>query len=65
MWMRKINVKLAGGKERTIQHMMSTSFWSPDGKDTVVYTKAVKETNGLMIDARWNSERLTSGGVNR
>jgi len=25
-------VKLADGKERTIQHMMSTSFWSPNGK---------------------------------
>jgi type I restriction enzyme R subunit len=27
-----IKVKLADGKERTIQHMMATSFWSPDGK---------------------------------
>jgi type I restriction enzyme R subunit len=27
----KIKVKLADGKERTIQHMMVTSFWSPDG----------------------------------
>jgi type I restriction enzyme R subunit len=25
-------VKLADGKERTIQHMMATTFWSPDGK---------------------------------
>lgn len=24
-------VKLAGGKERAIQHMVSTSFWHPDG----------------------------------
>jgi type I restriction enzyme R subunit len=24
-------VKLADGKERVIQHMMATSFWSPDG----------------------------------
>ena len=29
---QKIKVKLADGKERTIQHMMQTSFWSPDGK---------------------------------
>ncbi len=29
---RKIKIKLADGKERTIQHMMATSFWSPDGK---------------------------------
>ena len=27
----KIKVRLADGKERTIQHMMATSFWSPDG----------------------------------
>ena len=27
-----VKVKLADGKERTIQHMMATSFWSPDGK---------------------------------
>ncbi len=27
----KIKVKLADGKERTIQHMMMTSFWHPDG----------------------------------
>ncbi|MCL1476771.1 MULTISPECIES: EcoAI/FtnUII family type I restriction enzme subunit R [unclassified Marinobacter] len=29
---RKIKIKLADGKERTIQHMSATSFWSPDGK---------------------------------
>jgi len=28
----KIKIKLADGKERTIQHMTATSFWSPDGK---------------------------------
>lgn len=28
----KVKVKLARGKDRTIQHMMSTSFWSADGK---------------------------------
>jgi len=27
----KVKVKLADGKERTIQHMMMTSFWHPDG----------------------------------
>lgn len=27
----RIKVKLADGKERTIQHMMMTSFWHPDG----------------------------------
>lgn len=29
---KKVVVKLADGKERTIQHMQATSFWSPDGK---------------------------------
>lgn len=28
---RKTKVKLADGKERSIQHMMSTTFWHPDG----------------------------------
>jgi type I restriction enzyme R subunit len=27
----KVKVKLADGKSRTIQHMMCTSFWHPDG----------------------------------
>ena len=29
---QKIKIKLADGKERTIQHMMATTFWSPEGK---------------------------------
>lgn len=28
---KKVKVKLADGKARTIQHMMCTSFWHPDG----------------------------------
>ena len=28
---RRIKVKLADGKARTIQHMMATTFWHPDG----------------------------------
>ena len=28
---KRIKIKLADGKERTIQHMMATSFWHPDG----------------------------------
>jgi type I restriction enzyme R subunit len=28
---KRIKVKLADGKARTIQHMMATSFWHPDG----------------------------------
>src|ERR1019366_7580651 len=29
--MQKIKVRLADGKERSIQHMMATTFWHPDG----------------------------------
>jgi type I restriction enzyme R subunit len=29
---KRVRIKLADGKERTIQHMVSTSFWGPDGK---------------------------------
>ncbi|MCW8965416.1 MAG: restriction endonuclease subunit R, partial [Candidatus Pacearchaeota archaeon] len=29
---KKIRIKLADGKEREIQHMIATSFWSADGK---------------------------------
>ncbi len=28
---KKIKIRLADGKERTIQHMLATSFWHPDG----------------------------------
>ena len=28
---KKVRVKLADGKERTIQHMVATTFWHPDG----------------------------------
>jgi type I restriction enzyme, R subunit len=29
---KRIKIRLADGKERTIQSMMATTFWSPDGK---------------------------------
>jgi type I restriction enzyme R subunit len=29
---KKVKIKLSNGKEREIQHMVSTSFWSADGK---------------------------------
>jgi type I restriction enzyme R subunit len=28
---KKATVKLADGKERSIQHMVATAFWHPDG----------------------------------
>ncbi len=30
--LKKVKIKLRDGKEREIQHMIATSFWSPDGK---------------------------------
>ena len=29
---RKVKIRLADGKERTLQHMTATGFWGPDGK---------------------------------
>jgi type I restriction enzyme R subunit len=29
---KKVKIKLKDGKEREIQHMVATSFWSTDGK---------------------------------
>jgi type I restriction enzyme, R subunit len=29
---QRLKIKLADGKERTIQHISATSFWSPDGR---------------------------------
>jgi type I restriction enzyme R subunit len=29
---KRVRIQLADGKERTIQHMVATSFWGPDGK---------------------------------
>ena len=29
---QKVKIKLADGKERTLQHMTATTFWSPDGR---------------------------------
>ena len=29
---QKVKIRLADGKERTIQHMVATTFWSPEGK---------------------------------
>jgi type I restriction enzyme R subunit len=29
---QKVKIRLADGKERTLQHMTATTFWSPDGR---------------------------------
>jgi type I restriction enzyme R subunit len=43
---KKLKIKLRDGKEREIQHMMSTSFWSVDGKPI-----SVQEFMSNMFDA--------------
>ncbi len=30
--MEKVVIRLAGGKERAINHISATSFWGPDGR---------------------------------
>ncbi len=43
---RKARVRLADGKERTIQHMMMTTFWHPDGTPDVcaaIHGNAVRQ----------------------
>lgn len=54
---RKIKIKLADGKERTIQHMMQTTFWSPDGKP-VSAEEFVKRLYGDIPDLFSNEEEL-------
>ena len=48
---KKAKVKLADGKERTIQHMMITTFWHPDGTPDVgaaVYGSALRQAAGVL-----------------
>ena len=45
----RVKVKLADGKARNIQHMMMTSFWSPDGKP-VSSTQFIEELYGELPD---------------
>ena len=44
---KKIKIKLKDGKERAIQHMISTSFWSTDGKPISV-EEFIKNLYGAM-----------------
>jgi type I restriction enzyme R subunit len=47
---KKAKVKLADGKERTIQYMIVTSFWHPDGTPHVgatVYGRTLRQAAGL------------------
>ena len=53
----KIRVRLADGKERTIQHMMATSFWSPDGKPLSA-TQFVERLLGELPELFKNEDEL-------
>jgi len=54
---KKIKIKLADGKERTIQHMMATSFWDPDGKPMSA-TEFIKRLYGDLPDLFKNEDEL-------
>ena len=53
---KKIKIKLADGKERTIQSMMATTYWSPDGKPI----SANQFVEKLLASCRTSSRTKTS-----
>ncbi|MCK4408564.1 MAG: DEAD/DEAH box helicase family protein, partial [Candidatus Eisenbacteria sp.] len=53
----KIKVKLADGKERTIQHMMATSYWGPEGKPLSA-TQFVERLFGELPELFKNEDEL-------
>lgn len=55
----KTKIKLADGKERTIQHMSSTSFWGPDGKPLSA-TQFVEQLFGQLPELFKNEDELRS-----
>jgi len=54
---KKAKVKLADGKERTIQHMTCTSFWHPDGTPMSAQ-QFMQELFGMLPDFFKNEEEL-------
>lgn len=56
---KKIKVKLADGKERMIQNMIQTSFWSPDGKPMSA-SEFVSKLFGDLPALFTNEEKLRS-----
>ncbi|MCX6702224.1 MAG: DEAD/DEAH box helicase family protein [Candidatus Zambryskibacteria bacterium] len=54
---KKLKIKLRDGKEREIQHMVSTSFWSADGKPISVQ-EFMDNMFGAMPDFFKNEEEL-------
>jgi len=54
---KKIKIRLRDGKEREIQHMISTSFWSADGKPISV-EEFLQELFGTLPDFFKSEEEL-------
>ncbi|MDP8208835.1 MAG: DEAD/DEAH box helicase family protein [Candidatus Electryonea clarkiae] len=53
----RIKIKLADGKERAIEHMMATSFWSPDGKPMSA-AEFIERLFGVLPDLFKNEDEL-------
>ncbi|MDD3190497.1 MAG: DEAD/DEAH box helicase family protein [Candidatus Pacebacteria bacterium] len=56
---QKIKIKLRDGKEREIQHMISTSFWSADGKP-ISAEELLKSMFGKLSEFFTSEEQLCS-----
>lgn len=56
---KRIKIKLADGKERTIQHMLATSFWHPDGTPMSAQ-QFVESLYGRFPDFFQNEDELRS-----
>ncbi|KKP55891.1 MAG: hypothetical protein UR50_C0014G0006 [Parcubacteria group bacterium GW2011_GWC1_34_10] len=54
---RKLKIKLRDGKEREIQHMISTSFWGADGKP-LSSEEFITKIYGVLPDFFKNEEEL-------
>ncbi len=54
---QKIRIKLADGKERTIQSMTATSFWGPDGKPMSA-AQFVEKLFGMLPDLFRDEDEL-------
>lgn len=54
---KKLKIKLRDGKEREIQHMISTSFWSADGKP-MSSEEFIAKIYGVLPDFFKNEEEL-------
>ncbi len=54
---KKIKIKLADGKELTIQHMLATTFWDPDGKPMSA-TEFIKRLYGDLPDLFKDEDEL-------